>query len=156
MKHPPAPSSLSPHAVAIRGEPPRERAYRVVVAEDDPEMRGLLASALRGDGYTVVEVDSGLALIDAVRIAHAKPESVDLLVSDIRMPGATGLEVAQTVRRLGWSIPVLLVTAFGDEETLNRAVAGGATMVISKPLDLDDLRIAVRHLLEQGPRPASA
>lgn len=141
---PPNFSMASPH---LTGSP-----SRVLVAEDDPEMRRLFAGALRRDGYQVIEVESGFALFEAVRMAHAEPGSVDLLVSDIRMPGFTGLEIAQTIRRWGWSIPVLLVTAFGDEETLNRAVSGGATMVISKPLDLEDLRIAVRHLLESRSR----
>ncbi len=116
----------------------------VLLAEDDPNMRRLMARALRRDGYHVVELDSGASLDAEARRLEALGSVPSLIVSDIRMPGMSGLEVLRRVRALGWEIPIVLVTAFGDEETLNDAARDGATVVFSKPFDLDDLRLACR------------
>jgi CheY-like chemotaxis protein len=117
---------------------------QILLAEDDTSMRRLMARALRRDNHRVVELESGPSLeAESLRL-HGLGATPSLIVSDIRLPGMSGLEVLRRVRALGWSIPVVLVTAFGDEETLNAAARLGATLVFSKPFELDDLRIAAR------------
>jgi CheY-like chemotaxis protein len=83
-------------------------------------------------------------------------DKTDLIVSDICMPGMTGLEVLARVRASSIHLPVVLITAFGDEQTRNRAAALGGTVLFSKPFDMDDLRTAVMFLLAGEPhqRPA--
>ena len=71
----------------------------------------------------------------------------DLLVSDIRMTGFTGLEVLAGLRDLTWRIPTLLMTAYGDDATHAQARSLGARAVFTKPFDLDDLRTVVLNLL---------
>jgi CheY-like chemotaxis protein len=131
------------------------RPFRVLVAEDDVEMRRVVADALREDGYDVVELaDGGRLLVEiAARMkAEVAGESVDLIVSDIRMPICTGLQILEVLRQSHWHTPVVLMTAFGDDATRRRAESLMAVL-FDKPFDLDDLRTAVAHLL---PRDRSA
>ncbi len=123
---------------------------RVLLVEDDPEMRELMALTLRGDGYDVQEAADGAEALRVLGTSAADgPERIDLVVSDIRMPGYSGLEMLQRMRGGPSSIPVVLVTAFGDRETHARARRLGASL-LDKPFDLDDLRALVFEAL--GPR----
>jgi DNA-binding response OmpR family regulator len=83
----------------------------------------------------------------------------DLLVSDIRMPVCSGLQILESLRLARWPMPAILMTAFGDEQTRARAEGLGA-VIFMKPFDMDDLRTAVLNLIapasdglkESGPR----
>lgn len=118
-----------------------EHEARVLLAEDDPDMRALLARALRRIGYSVVEVQDGLALLQRVRSGLDDEHDVapDLIISDIRMPGCSGLEVLAGLRACDWAMPVILITAFGDEAAHAEARRLGAALLLDKPFDLDDL-----------------
>jgi two-component system response regulator PilR (NtrC family) len=110
-------------------------------------MRRLVADALRKDGYTVYEAEDGGRLLVRVTAHYAHPESdVDLIVSDIRMPICSGLDILQGLRDAHWKLPVILMTAFGDDATRARAEGLGA-ILFDKPFALDDLRTAVKILL---------
>ena len=125
---------------------------RVLLAEDDPEMRELLATALRQDGLEVVEARDGSALLDRLAEALAADgdlDGYDLIVSDIRMPGYSALDILAGVRRALRHTPVILITAFGDRVTHERAMRLGASAVFDKPFDIDDLRMAVYHKLHE-------
>lgn len=121
---------------------------RVLLAEDDRELRLLLATALRRDGYEVLEARDANHLLelmgDALLSSSGAP--VDVVVSDIRMPGRSGLELLAGLRRDDRATPVVLITAFGDPETHAEAYRLGADAVLDKPLDIDDLRIVVHTL----------
>jgi len=125
-----------PHA---GGEP-----YRVLLAEDDPEMRGLLAHALHHDGYMVDECRDGHHLV--ARLVSADPGYFDIIVTDIRMPGLNGLDFLEQLRRCANVPPAVLITAFGDEETHNRAHRLGAAAILDKPFDIGDLLTTVRNV----------
>jgi CheY-like chemotaxis protein len=119
------------------------------VAEDDAEMRRLVTDALRDDGYEVVELaDGGRLLVDiAARLkAEPKGDEIDLIVSDIRMPICTGLQILEALRQAHWRTPVILMTAFGDDATRRQAESLRAVL-FDKPFDLDDLRTAVANML---------
>jgi DNA-binding response OmpR family regulator len=78
---------------------------------------------------------------------YQTPEAdVDLIISDIRMPICSGLQILQALRDARWSVPVILMTAFGDEGTRDRAEGLGA-IFFDKPFAIDDLRTAVRNLV---------
>ncbi len=125
---------------------------RVLLAEDDSSLRILIAQALRQDGVEVIEIADGNALVDHLAEGVAKDGSLDgfdLIVSDIRMPGFNALEVMGGLRRLLSRTPVVLITAFGDPRTHQRAKQLGAAAVLDKPFDIDQLRATVARLLEQ-------
>ncbi len=136
--------------VTVRGKTLNTRAARILVAEDDAEMRALLADALRRDGYEVVEASHGADLMQLLvaRLQESgEVQSVDLVISDVRMPGWSGLEILEALRGARAKVPVILITAFGDADVHARAEDLDAYVVFDKPFDLDDLRTAVVHAL---------
>ena len=119
----------------------------IFLADDDPDMRNLLASSLRRAGYQVELAASGDALVDKVLEADARGRPPDLIISDVRMGGRDGLSVLAWVSRRFANLPVILITAFGDERTHARAVALGAAAVLNKPFELAALRERVEAAL---------
>jgi len=125
---------------------------RVLVAEDDPEMRRLVVEALRKDGHEVQEAADGGRLL--VRIAEAFDRDpslalIDVIVSDVRMPVCSGLDLLEQLVQARWRVPFILMTAFGDDETRRRAEGLGAVL-FDKPLSLEALRTAVLRLGADG------
>ena len=138
---------------------PRIRLYdghlsrgRILLAEDDDEMRTLLASRLRSDGFDVLEARDGgelSTLIDAAYEARslAPGTIVDLVISDARMPYLSGLDALEGLRRNDAETPFILITAFGDTHTHSEAYRLGANAVFDKPFEVDDLCTAVVNLV---------
>jgi len=121
---------------------------RVLVAEDDREMRRLVVEALRKDGHDVIEAsDGGRMLVRLAELFDKDPSmaEVDIIVSDVRMPICSGLDLIERMSEARWTVPCILMTAFGDDEIRRRAEAVGA-LLLDKPLSLDDLRGAVRRI----------
>ena len=117
---------------------------RVLVAEDDAPLRGLIAGALQDEGYEVVEAKDGIELlanIEAALVRERHPCFV--VVADVHMPGLTGLDVLAILRCSFVPAPVIIITAFGDEETRAEAWELGASAVFDKPFELEELRAAV-------------
>jgi len=129
------------------------RTPRVLVAEDDATLRGVIAAVLRGDGYEVVEAADGLALLDLIETALTKRRERSeafLVIADINMPGLTGLDVLAILRCAFAITPVILITAFGDDETRAEARELGAAGVLDKPFSIDALRAAVMEAAPLG------
>jgi len=125
-------------------------APRVLLAEDDEDLRSLLAEQFRRSGFEVVEAEDGTAVVEclAQSILRADPRaSYDLIVSDIRLPGLSALDVLRGARSALELTPVILITGFGDRRTHDRALFLGASAVFDKPLDIDDLIAAARRLI---------
>jgi CheY-like chemotaxis protein len=121
---------------------------RVLVAEDDPEMRKLVVDALRKDGHEVLEAHDGASMLVILAEAFHLDNTlgrIDVIVSDMRMPVWSGLELLERLAEAGWKIPSILMTAFGDEETRLSAARVGA-MLMDKPLSMGELRQAVNRL----------
>lgn len=140
------PAGLSPSVPRSRSlAAPKLPRKRIVLAEDDDEMRTMLASALRRDGHEVLEAASGSELLESLGscILHLQSDGlIDLIVSDIHMPAPNGLELLAALRRAQFDAPFLLITAFGDDQTHATAQKLGAS-ILDKPFDLDDFRQAV-------------
>lgn len=129
------------------------RAPRVLLAEDDAEMRAVLRLRLTKRGYAVTVCCDGLDLLNHLGSfliprdeMPAEHEDFDLIISDIRMPGASGLEILDGVAASCKLPPVILITAFGDKQTHDEAFRLGAAAVFDKPFDLDDLLARVAEI----------
>lgn len=132
---------------------PGGRPARLILLEDDPEMRGMLASALEGDGHTVTQLRDGNEFLELLRTSVLGGSALgwaDLMISDIRMPGCSGLDILWAARTFGFGVPIILITAFGSPETHAEARALGAVAVLDKPFDVDDLRALVLQTLRRS------
>ncbi len=130
-------------------------AKRVLLAEDDDEMARLLSDTLSEQGFEVVGASNGVELLDYVeefrhQVMNGRFFDVDLIVSDIRMPWMSGLEMLRELRLLDKTTPVILITGFGDERTHAEASRLGATAVLDKPFELDDFKSAVQRCSSTG------
>lgn len=114
----------------------------LLIAEDDPEMRDLLRKVLEKEGYHVSLVANGREA--AVSLAH---DEFDLIVTDMLMPNDGGLELLQNIRRAHPTLPVIIITAFGDWGSYSRALELGAAAFISKPLKMAELIAAIQTAL---------
>ncbi len=124
------------------------RPQRVLLAEDDERMRRLVANALRDDGFDVIEARHGAEFLEWVGFLLLHPRAgrpVDLIITDLRMPFETGVEILVGLGRAASITPVILMTAFGDETTHAEARRLGANAVFDKPFDVNDLRSAALH-----------
>ncbi|MBI5487887.1 MAG: response regulator [Deltaproteobacteria bacterium] len=132
-------------AAACRSDPPC-----ILVADDDDDLREMIALALRAAGYEVVEARTGLQLAACVRrkvVECAASPEVQLIVSDIQMPGCSGLDVLSVMRDVGVRVPVVFITGYGNEAVRAEARRLGVQAVLEKPFELDDLGAAVRALV---------
>jgi CheY-like chemotaxis protein len=124
---------------------------RILVAEDDAEMRRLVVEMLRGEGYSVTEAaDGGRLLVELSRtiVRGEGADELDLIVSDVRMPICTGLQILEQLRASQWETPVILMTAFGDSATRERARELDA-LLLDKPFFVNDMRVAVARILHR-------
>jgi DNA-binding response OmpR family regulator len=133
-----------------RPQTPRRR-LRIFLAEDDAQMRRLVADALRRDRHFVLEAPDGDVLLKHMRHAFQDdlPDTKDsLIVADVHMPRRGGLDLIQGLRELEWCPPCILITGFGDQRLHAEARRLGTLAVFDKPFDLDDLRATVNRLAD--------
>src|SRR4051812_38535938 len=114
----------------------------VVVGEDDPELRELVSDRLRREGWDVTAVGDGQELYDELMATDP-----DLVITDERMPGLSGLEVLEKLRGSRWTTPFILMTGLHDKWTHLHARGLGASQVFDKPLNLPSLVAAARALV---------
>lgn len=129
------------------------RPERVLVAEDDPAMRELIAEVLRADGREVALVATGEEMLLRVRqqsVLNWPEDAFSVIVTDHRMRNGNGLDVVETLRSVGYTTPILLISAFADERMRERADELD-TMVLSKPFPLAAIRSAVNVLAALHP-----
>ena len=119
-------------------------APRVLVVDDERSMRELLSIVLRREGYDVTLAENGRSAIEQLERAR-----FDLLISDIKMPDMSGVDVLRAAKRLDQDILGIMITAFASADTAIEAMRLGAHDYLSKPFDIDELKIKVRNALEQ-------
>lgn len=117
---------------------------QLLIADDDEVSCQLFAETLEEDGYRVTKVFSG-----EEALASLAQASFDLLITDVRMPGPSGLEVTRLVHAKYPSLPIIVMTAFGSIETAVEAIHEGAFDFISKPMNLAELKNTVSKALAQ-------
>jgi two-component system response regulator FlrC len=122
--------------------------WYIVIADDDDDWRALMVSALQAAGFAVEEVADGLALMSLCGRLLAAADRPLLVVSDIEMPGMSGIEVLGRIRRAGSHVHALLVTGATSRSVLADAAASGATSVLHKPVKLRELVGAVTGITQ--------
>ncbi len=108
---------------------------QILLAEDDLELRELLIIFLSRAGYQVTSCDNGLQLLEQLK----QGDKYDLVITDVRMPALSGLEVLESQIDNPCCPPFICMTAFGDTKTHATARRFGATATIDKPFDLDEM-----------------
>ena len=126
---------------------------RVLVADDDDDARRLIAAVLRGVGYTVAEARDGVEALDKVASTVSSRQEIPFaaLVSDVDMPGLSGLDVIAALRCSKLDTPVVLVTGTGDADTRSEAAQLGVSAYLEKPVRAESLRRAVERAVAAGP-----
>jgi CheY-like chemotaxis protein len=124
----------------------------VLVVDDEPDVQALFRQHFRRDLRAErFAMDFAMSATDALaRIAGTIEQSLILILSDINMPGMSGLEMLPKVRELRPDVPVIMITAYGDAETRRKAIEGGATGLLTKPIDFALLREEIDTRLERA------
>jgi DNA-binding NtrC family response regulator len=115
----------------------------ILIVEDEAKMRRLLELNLGDDGFTTFsaeDAETGLKLL--------RENSIDLILTDLKLPGMNGLEFLQTVKRQNAALPVVVMTAFGSVETAVDAMKAGASDYVLKPFSLTEMRIVIHKELD--------
>ena len=124
------------------------REIRALIVDDSSVMRKIVERSLRQagvDSLLVLEAGSGVEGLEVL-----KTRKVDLILSDINMPGMSGLEMLPKVRAERPDVPVIMITAYGDAETRRKAIERGAVGLLTKPIDFALLRHEIDTRLEQA------
>ena len=129
-------------------EPVRPR--HVLLVEDDEEMRRLVYFVLTRNGFRVTEARDGaeaLEFLGSLLLSDRRGRAPDMIITDQRMPGFCGLDVIEATRFSGIRIPAILITAFGDAETHERACDLGTVTVLDKPFEMAQLVKLARRVV---------
>jgi two-component system response regulator AtoC len=116
---------------------------KILVADDEQNLRRVLVAMLRRDGHEVVQAASGAEAIDRL-------SEVDVVITDLRMPGADGMEVLRTASRAFPHVPVIMITAYGSVGQAVEAIKAGAFDYIEKPFEQDSIRTIVEKAIGQA------
>ncbi|HCW69104.1 MAG TPA: sigma-54-dependent Fis family transcriptional regulator, partial [Thalassospira lucentensis] len=121
------------------------RQIRILIVDDEESFVRSLSFALRTEGMDVTGVHSGEDAFLAVR-----KQQFDIILLDLRLPGADGMEVLASIQKLDISIPVIMISAHGDTRAAVQAVKNGAADYLSKPFELDELIHTIKTTLDQS------
>jgi DNA-binding NtrC family response regulator len=117
----------------------------ILIVDDDDQLRTSFAKLLTEEGYDIRTAPTGEAGIEAVR-----QQGPALVIMDVRMPGISGLEAFEAIRKIDAKLPVIIMTAFGTTETAIRATKLGAFDYILKPFDIANMLVMIQNALEAG------
>ena len=125
---------------------------RILVAEDSYEMRRLIATTLDAHGYDVVEARDGMELLDLIEASalRGSEDRYAAVISDVRMPWLSGMDVMAILNAASWPTPMILITAFGDDETHAEGNELGAIAVLDKPFEMEELTTILGRLVAGG------
>ena len=124
----------------------------VLVVDDEPDVEALFRQQfrrdLRAERFIMDFASSAPAAL--ARVGDTREHSLILILSDINMPGMTGLEMLPKVREMRPEVPVIMITAYGDAETKRKALENGAEALLTKPIDFTVLRSEIDTRIERA------
>jgi CheY-like chemotaxis protein len=124
----------------------------ILVVDDEPDVEALFRQQFRRElraGRFAMEFAQS-AQMALQRITNAGDESLILILSDINMPGMSGLELLPKAKAVRPDVPIIMITAYGDAETKRRALENGAEALLTKPIDFGTLRIEIDSRVERA------
>ena len=124
----------------------QRQALRIAIVDDDESVRSAIHDVLESVGLQPQSFASAEEFL-----ASGEPSQTACLITDIRMPGMSGLELQATLTEEGWQIPTIFITSYGDTRTRRQAMRGGAVGFLGKPFDDEVLLDSVRAALETWP-----
>lgn len=134
-------------AVNSHGSPVRSV---VLVVEDEKELADLVVGKLRGEGLECIHAESGSAALKVLGEPRQDGSAIDAVLSDIKMPQMTGLELLEKCRKDAVNVPFVFLTAYADKDKAVAALRLGAVDMLDKPFDFSQLVKTVRAALEVG------
>jgi CheY-like chemotaxis protein len=124
----------------------------ILVVDDEPDVEALFRQQfrrdLRADRFAMEFAQSAALALQC--IAEARDRSLILVLSDINMPGMTGLELLPKAKALRPDVPIIMITAYGDAETKRKALESGAEALLTKPIDFGALRSEIDTRIERA------
>jgi CheY-like chemotaxis protein len=124
----------------------------ILVVDDEPDVELLFRQQFRRDlragRFTMDFAQSASAAL--ARIANAGDQSLILILSDINMPGMSGLELLPKAKAIRPDVPIIMITAYGDAETKRRALESGAEALLTKPIDFGTLRTEIDNRIQRA------
>lgn len=120
-----------------------ERKLGVVIAEDESEIRGLVALFLESEDFTVYQASDGQTALD---LCSDRAKEIDILLTDLGLPGIGGIELIEQVRALRPSIKIIGTTGFGRANVRQEVTKAGGDEFIAKPYVVEDLVVLVKKL----------
>lgn len=116
---------------------------KILIVDDDAGHRAMLRTVLNASGYSTEEADDGSTALDRVRT-----EPFDLILLDLRMLRVSGLEALTAIKGYNPAIPIIIMTAYASVETAVETLKSGAYDYLTKPLDMDELRLVIERALD--------
>ncbi|KQV90354.1 hypothetical protein ASD15_23925 [Massilia sp. Root351] len=130
---------------------PTQGPCRVAIVDDHDDVRGAVSSLLRSYGYAAAEFDCAESLL-----AAGAQHNSQCIISDLQMPGMSGIELLEHLRRQGCTVPLIVLTAFPEPAVRQRAQQGGAAAFLSKPFQGDELMRCVSQACAATIPPSSS
>ena len=127
----------------------------ILVVDDEPDVEALFRQQFRRDLRAARFImDFALSAAQALEIVAEAQASLILILSDVNMPGMSGLDLLLKAREARPDVPVIMITAYGDAETRRKAVERGAAGLFTKPIDFPELRAEIERRIEAAMGPA--
>lgn len=121
---------------------------RILLVDDEADFRFSASIALRKAGFEVIEAEDGKEALSMIRNFRSDGRGIDLLLTDLRMPGLSGLELLEALGEDGIDIPVIAITGYGNDSLRADLEAKGCNEFMEKPFEPDDLVMRVRKVLD--------
>jgi len=121
----------------------------ILIAEDDPGMQTSLSFILEDEGYELTLVSDGKAAFEEIQTSVRTGQLFDLLITDIQMPGLNGLQLIKSISQAGVDLPIIVITGYGDKQTLIELIRLGCDDFLQKPFEPDDVCQKVKEVLEK-------
>ncbi|MFQ5640391.1 MAG: sigma-54-dependent transcriptional regulator [bacterium] len=116
---------------------------KILIADDDKNIQFVFRKTFESDGFTVLSATNGKEALEALEVKRP-----DLVFMDVAMPGISGLEALEAIRDKGINVPVVVITGFGTMHTAVKAIQLGAYEYLTKPLDVEQVRVVAQRALE--------